>query len=128
MIVCPSRELARQTHEVIQGYITAMKEDGLPELRSLLVMGGIDMRTQVGISPQSSAISASSIFPHLIRLCSALIGFDMGGTSTDMSRFAGSYEHVIEIDLIDLNCLCSTRVQQSAQGTPFRLLQESPGQ
>ncbi|EIE26736.1 P-loop containing nucleoside triphosphate hydrolase protein [Coccomyxa subellipsoidea C-169] len=46
MIVCPSRELARQTHEVIQGYITAMKEDGLPELRSLLVMGGIDMRTQ----------------------------------------------------------------------------------
>uniref|UniRef100_A0A182Q3G2 5-oxoprolinase n=1 Tax=Anopheles farauti TaxID=69004 RepID=A0A182Q3G2_9DIPT len=25
-----------------------------------------------------------------------LIGFDMGGTSTDVSRFAGSYEHVIE--------------------------------
>ena len=47
LIVCPSRELARQTHEVITGYITAMKEDGLPELRSLLVMGGIDMRTQV---------------------------------------------------------------------------------
>ncbi|KAK9916334.1 hypothetical protein WJX75_001332 [Coccomyxa subellipsoidea] len=46
LIVCPSRELARQTHEVIQGYTTAMKEDGLPELRSLLVMGGIDMRTQ----------------------------------------------------------------------------------
>ncbi|BDA40614.1 DEAD-box ATP-dependent RNA helicase 35 [Coccomyxa sp. Obi] len=46
LIVCPSRELARQTHEVITGYITAMKEDGLPELRSLLVMGGIDMRTQ----------------------------------------------------------------------------------
>ncbi len=50
LIVCPSRELARQTHEVITGYITAMKEDGLPELRSLLVMGGIDMRTQVGSS------------------------------------------------------------------------------
>ena len=25
-----------------------------------------------------------------------LIGFDMGGTSTDVSRFAGSYEHVFE--------------------------------
>ncbi|XP_037952130.1 5-oxoprolinase-like [Teleopsis dalmanni] len=25
-----------------------------------------------------------------------LIGFDMGGTSTDVSRFAGTYEHVIE--------------------------------
>uniref|UniRef100_A0A2M4A7B1 Putative oxoprolinase n=1 Tax=Anopheles triannulatus TaxID=58253 RepID=A0A2M4A7B1_9DIPT len=27
---------------------------------------------------------------------SELIGFDMGGTSTDVSRFAGTYEHVIE--------------------------------
>ncbi|XP_055854712.1 5-oxoprolinase [Episyrphus balteatus] len=26
----------------------------------------------------------------------ALIGFDMGGTSTDVSRFAGNYSHVIE--------------------------------
>lgn len=26
----------------------------------------------------------------------AVIGFDMGGTSTDVSRFAGSYEHVFE--------------------------------
>ena len=24
------------------------------------------------------------------------IGFDMGGTSTDVSRFAGTYEHVFE--------------------------------
>ena len=47
MIVCPSRELARQTHEVINGYITALREDGFPELHSLLVMGGIDMKTQV---------------------------------------------------------------------------------
>ncbi|KAI8475487.1 MAG: Hydantoinase B/oxoprolinase-domain-containing protein [Monoraphidium minutum] len=27
---------------------------------------------------------------------SAVIGFDMGGTSTDVSRYAGSYEHVFE--------------------------------
>jgi ATP-dependent RNA helicase DDX41 len=47
MIVCPSRELARQTHEVIQGYIQALKEDGYPQLRSLLVMGGVDMKQQV---------------------------------------------------------------------------------
>ncbi len=25
-----------------------------------------------------------------------VIGFDMGGTSTDVSRFAGTYEHVFE--------------------------------
>uniref|UniRef100_S4R7X5 5-oxoprolinase, ATP-hydrolysing n=1 Tax=Petromyzon marinus TaxID=7757 RepID=S4R7X5_PETMA len=28
--------------------------------------------------------------------CQPVIGFDMGGTSTDVSRFAGSYEHVFE--------------------------------
>ena len=27
---------------------------------------------------------------------SPVIGFDMGGTSTDVSRYAGSYEHVFE--------------------------------
>ena len=25
-----------------------------------------------------------------------VIGFDMGGTSTDVSRYAGAYEHVFE--------------------------------
>ena len=25
-----------------------------------------------------------------------VIGFDMGGTSTDVSRYAGEYEHVFE--------------------------------
>ena len=25
-----------------------------------------------------------------------IIGFDMGGTSTDVSRYAGNYEHVYE--------------------------------
>ena len=47
LIVCPSRELARQTHEVIMGYIQSLKQDGFPELRLLLAMGGIDMREQV---------------------------------------------------------------------------------
>ena len=28
--------------------------------------------------------------------CTQVIGFDMGGTSTDVSRYAGSYEHVFE--------------------------------
>ena len=47
LIVCPSRELARQTQEVITGYLDALRADGAAELRSLLVMGGIDMRQQV---------------------------------------------------------------------------------
>lgn len=28
--------------------------------------------------------------------CQPIIGFDMGGTSTDVSRYAGEYEHVFE--------------------------------
>lgn len=47
LIVCPSRELARQTQEVITGYLEALRAEGASELRSLLVMGGIDMRQQV---------------------------------------------------------------------------------
>ena len=33
-----------------------------------------------------------------------MIGFDMGGTSTDVSRFAGSYEHVFESTTAGLLC------------------------
>ncbi len=46
LIVCPSRELARQTHEVIMGFVEALKAAGHPELRTLLCMGGVDMRAQ----------------------------------------------------------------------------------
>ncbi|MBO0236727.1 hydantoinase/oxoprolinase family protein, partial [Vibrio parahaemolyticus] len=28
-----------------------------------------------------------------------VIGFDMGGTSTDVSRYGGEYEHVFETEL-----------------------------
>ena len=31
------------------------------------------------------------------------IGFDMGGTSTDVSRFAGQYEHVFETNIAGAN-------------------------
>ena len=32
----------------------------------------------------------------------AVIGFDMGGTSTDVSRFAGRYEHVFETTTVEV--------------------------
>ena len=37
---------------------------------------------------------AMTSFKHQTDL--PVIGFDMGGTSTDVSRYAGSYEHVFE--------------------------------
>ena len=34
-----------------------------------------------------------------------LVGFDMGGTSTDVSRYAGKYEHVFETTTAGLKIL-----------------------
>ena len=42
-----------------------------------------------------------------------LIGFDMGGTSTDVSRFAGSYEHVFESSLAGAYPTSSSRLLAS---------------
>lgn len=49
LIICPSRELARQTYEVIEEFLLPLKEAGYPELRPLLCIGGIDMRLQLEI-------------------------------------------------------------------------------
>lgn len=40
LILCPSRELARQTYEVVEYFIKALVDAGYPELRSALVIGG----------------------------------------------------------------------------------------
>ena len=44
--MCPSRELARQTCDVITGYTATLQADGWPELRTMLCIGGVDVRGQ----------------------------------------------------------------------------------
>lgn len=46
MIVCPSRELARQTYENIKAMAEALAHDGFPEIGVLLCIGGISMAEQ----------------------------------------------------------------------------------
>ena len=46
LIVCPSRELARQTHEVIEGYTNELKAREGKQLNTLLCIGGIDTKAQ----------------------------------------------------------------------------------
>ncbi|KAI7849179.1 P-loop containing nucleoside triphosphate hydrolase protein [Circinella umbellata] len=46
MIICPSRELARQTYENLCQMAECLEKGGYPPLRSLLCIGGIDMREQ----------------------------------------------------------------------------------
>jgi ATP-dependent RNA helicase DDX41 len=47
IILAPSRELARQTFEIIEYFIKALEEGGFPQLRAVLCIGGEDKRTQV---------------------------------------------------------------------------------
>ncbi|KAI9031771.1 P-loop containing nucleoside triphosphate hydrolase protein [Phycomyces nitens] len=46
MILCPSRELARQTHEGLCLMAETLAKGGYPHLRSLLCIGGINMGEQ----------------------------------------------------------------------------------
>lgn len=49
LVICPSRELARQTYEVVEQFLIPMREYGYPELRPLLCIGGVDMRSQLEV-------------------------------------------------------------------------------
>ncbi|KAK9141775.1 hypothetical protein Syun_011175 [Stephania yunnanensis] len=49
LVICPSRELARQTYEVVEQFLVPLKEHGYPELRPLLCIGGVDMRSQLDV-------------------------------------------------------------------------------
>jgi ATP-dependent RNA helicase DDX41 len=49
MIICPSRELAKQTYDVIEQFLVPLKEAGYPEIRPLLCIGGVDMRAQLDV-------------------------------------------------------------------------------
>jgi ATP-dependent RNA helicase DDX41 len=46
LILCPSRELAKQTFELVEFLIEALKSAGYPELRSVLCIGGENKRQQ----------------------------------------------------------------------------------
>ncbi|XP_041983879.1 ATP-dependent RNA helicase abstrakt [Aricia agestis] len=41
LIICPSRELAKQTHDILQHFIKQLKISGSPEIRSCLAIGGV---------------------------------------------------------------------------------------
>ncbi|KAI8044795.1 hypothetical protein M5D96_000967 [Drosophila gunungcola] len=57
LIICPSRELAKQTHEIIQHYSKHLQACGMPEVRSCLAMGGL---------PVSEALDVISRGVHIV--------------------------------------------------------------
>lgn len=46
LIICPARELARQTYDTIQEMVSNLDRHGEPQIRAMLCMGGIDMKDQ----------------------------------------------------------------------------------
>lgn len=49
LIICPSRELAKQTHEIIKYFCGYLKQDGAPEIRSCLAIGGVPVNESMEI-------------------------------------------------------------------------------
>lgn len=47
LCIAPSRELARQTFEVLEKYAEGVVQQGLPRIRTMLAMGGIPMAEQL---------------------------------------------------------------------------------
>ncbi|KAH0537698.1 ATP-dependent RNA helicase abstrakt [Cotesia glomerata] len=41
LIICPSRELAKQTFDIIQYYTNSLRSENCPEIRSCLAIGGV---------------------------------------------------------------------------------------
>ncbi|CAH9050164.1 unnamed protein product [Cuscuta epithymum] len=93
---------------VIKEYLCGFmsKFDGLEKLNILF------MQSDGGLAPESRFSGHKAILSGPaggvvgysqtlfgIETSKALIGFDMGGTSTDVSRYAGSYEQVIETQI-----------------------------
>jgi ATP-dependent RNA helicase DDX41 len=50
LILCPSRELARQTFESVEGYVKALEDGGYPPLRVSLCIGGEDKKNQISVA------------------------------------------------------------------------------
>lgn len=47
LVICPSRELAKQTHEILRYFCQAVREDRMPELRCCLCIGGTAVKEQL---------------------------------------------------------------------------------
>ncbi|KAF7270229.1 ATP-dependent RNA helicase abstrakt [Rhynchophorus ferrugineus] len=49
LIICPSRELAKQTYDIIQHFCTHLRKKGMPEIRSCLAIGGMPVNEAMEI-------------------------------------------------------------------------------
>lgn len=56
LIICPSRELAKQTHDIIQYYCKSLQNLSLPEIRSCLAIGGTPVNEAMDVIQKGAHI------------------------------------------------------------------------
>nr|XP_042912655.1 probable ATP-dependent RNA helicase DDX41 isoform X1 [Parasteatoda tepidariorum]XP_042912656.1 probable ATP-dependent RNA helicase DDX41 isoform X2 [Parasteatoda tepidariorum] len=49
LIICPSRELAKQTYEILRYFVQCFSDAGYPDLRCCLCIGGVSVRDQLDV-------------------------------------------------------------------------------
>ncbi|KAL7124304.1 hypothetical protein ABFS83_14G039700 [Erythranthe nasuta] len=102
---CVDAYLTPVIKEYLKGFISKFDE-GLGKLNVLFMQSDGGLAPESRFSGHKAVLSgpAGGVVGYSQTLFGVetekpLIGFDMGGTSTDVSRYAGSYEHVIETQI-----------------------------
>uniref|UniRef100_A0A3Q3VZX8 Uncharacterized protein n=1 Tax=Mola mola TaxID=94237 RepID=A0A3Q3VZX8_MOLML len=100
--VCADAYLTPKIRQYLQGFTSGFR-DGLKDVDVLFMQsdGGLTPMEQFCGSRAILSGPAGGVVGYAITSSSQMekrpvIGFDMGGTSTDVSRYAGQYEHVFE--------------------------------
>ncbi|XP_061778000.1 5-oxoprolinase isoform X2 [Nerophis ophidion] len=100
--VCADAYLTPKIREYLKGFTSGFK-GGLKDVDVLFMQsdGGLTPMQQFCGSRAVLSGPAGGVVGYAITSYSQMenrpvIGFDMGGTSTDVSRYAGQYEHVFE--------------------------------
>lgn len=102
---CVDAYLTPVIKEYLKGFISKFDE-GMGKLNVLFMQSDGGLAPESRFSGHKAVLSgpAGGVVGYSQTLFGVetekpLIGFDMGGTSTDVSRYAGSYEHVIETQI-----------------------------
>ncbi|KAK1885112.1 5-oxoprolinase [Dissostichus eleginoides] len=100
--VCADAYLTPKIHQYLKGFTSGFK-GGLKDVDVLFMQsdGGLTPMDQFCGSRAVLSGPAGGVVGYAITSYNQMekkpvIGFDMGGTSTDVSRYAGQYEHVFE--------------------------------
>uniref|UniRef100_A0A3Q3MNH3 5-oxoprolinase, ATP-hydrolysing n=1 Tax=Labrus bergylta TaxID=56723 RepID=A0A3Q3MNH3_9LABR len=100
--VCADAYLTPKIHQYLKGFTSGFKS-GLKDVDVLFMQsdGGLTPMEQfcgsrAVLSGPAGGVVGYAITSYSQKEKKPVIGFDMGGTSTDVSRYAGQYEHVFE--------------------------------